>query len=159
MKTIAIAFFVIISNITLSQFEGYSYKFDIFLESTESFVKLDPNQWYDSINLNQKSFDQHQSFLIPLAHKGNKSQTSFDKECATISQQVDEFMKNCTSIPSIIEEYGETHFNLLVCSAKEIDKDNIRHISGFYYSLAIEVDSDGSHLVLNILFPRYDLDL
>lgn len=154
MKTIAIAFFVIISNITLSQLEGYGYKFDIFLDSTESFVKLDPAQWYDSINLNQKSFDQHQSFLIPLAHKGNKSQASFDKECAVINQQVDSFMKNCTSVPSIIEKYGETHFNLLVNGSK---KEEIRHITGFYYSIAIEVDSDGDHLVLNVVFPRYDL--
>lgn len=154
MKTIAIAFFVIISNITLSQVEGYNFKFDISLKSTESFIKLDPAQWYDSINLNQKSFDQHQSFSIPLAHKGRKSQASFNKECAIISQQVDSFMKDCKSIPSIIEKYGETHFDLLINGSK---KEEIHHISGFYYSIAIEVDADGDHLVLNILFPRYDL--
>jgi hypothetical protein len=132
MKKLAIAFFASISLGAFSQIPDHSVK----LNTGESFTKISYKQIIDSVNLNQTGPEQFEYLEIDL------TQEEFN--------QVDNFMKGCSSIQPIINKFGSPVFDMTVGSNSNI----IRPISGFYYSVENIKRANDSKLRICVIYPR-----
>jgi hypothetical protein len=134
MKKLVAAFFVLISLSVFSQMPDHS----VTLKQNEKFVKLPRKQIVDSLNMNQNSTEQFEFIEIYLTQ--------------TEAASVDAFMKSCKSVKPIIDKYGRVEFDLVVGS----NSNEIRPLSGFYYSVENVKRVNDQKLTLTIMYPRTD---
>jgi hypothetical protein len=135
MKKVAIILvLLVLSSKTFSQFPDHS----ITLSPNESFTKITCAQILDSLNLNQTGPEQFEYFEIRLALNKKAS--------------LNTFMKNCRSIQSILNKYGEPYIDITSGSNSDI----IRPLSGFYYAIGPDKFSAGDKIILTVIYPRTD---
>ena len=135
MKNLIVLLTSLVLSITaFSQSPDYS----ITLSSNDSFVRLSKSQMIDSVNLNQTGPEQFEYFEIYLTPDE--------------ASNVDSFMKNCKSIQSILDEYGNVEFDVTIGSNSNV----IRPLSGFYYAIDDTVFFSGDQLNLMVIYPRKD---
>lgn len=128
--------YVLLNLILFQAYSQLSPNYSISLSLTEQFKKITPKQIVDSLNLNQTGPEQLEYFEIKITKKD--------------SIEVDQFMKSCRSIESIISRFGSPSIDIVLGS----NSDLIRTLSGFYYSIGYFGGMPKDDLRLTVIYPR-----
>ena len=127
---------VFVSNLSFSQLPKHS----VNLNTPQSFTKIQYSQITDSFNIIQsKPGYQFEYFEIDITQNQIRS--------------IDPFMKDCKSIQSIINKYGDPTFDFIELSSES----KIKTLSNFYYSVENVKMSIGYQLKLIVMYPREDI--
>jgi hypothetical protein len=136
MKNLVAILLILVATTATAQYPSWDHS--VVLARGESFKKIPISQMIDSINGLQAE-KQFEFFEISL--KG-KSQT-----------EVDQFMKDCKSINSILDAFGKSVIDMAIAP---LEKDEINTVSGFYYSFSNTGIMDLNGPTLTVIYPRKD---